>query len=163
MATSPAAASFHLMQIEQVIGGVNGDTSLQAIQLRMRSLGQNLVSDARLRAWDASGANPVLILDIGSDVANDAVGSRVLITSPGFAAAFPTPTANFTMTNLIPASYLTAGKLTFESDAGPSTGRWRGVAPPSREPTPPGRSTTTRTGTSIRNSPARCRRPTPRR
>ena len=28
--------SFHLMQIEQVIGGVNGDVTLQAIQLRMR-------------------------------------------------------------------------------------------------------------------------------
>ena len=36
----PASASdpsFHLMQIEQVIGGVDGDASAQAIQLRMRS------------------------------------------------------------------------------------------------------------------------------
>ena len=31
----PADADFHLMQIEQVIGGVNGDTAAQAIQLRM--------------------------------------------------------------------------------------------------------------------------------
>ena len=46
---APAArASFHLMQIEQALGGVCGDTSAQAIaqaiQLRMRSGGQNLVS-----------------------------------------------------------------------------------------------------------------------
>ncbi len=41
--TLPAQASFHLMQIEQVIGGVNGDTNAQAIQLRMRFAGQNLV------------------------------------------------------------------------------------------------------------------------
>jgi hypothetical protein len=29
-----ASAAFHFMQIEQVIGGVNGDTTAQAIQLR---------------------------------------------------------------------------------------------------------------------------------
>jgi hypothetical protein len=33
----PALASYHFMQIEQVIGGVNGDSAAQAIQLRMRS------------------------------------------------------------------------------------------------------------------------------
>ncbi len=31
------AESFHHMQIEQVIGGVNGNTTTQAIQLRTRS------------------------------------------------------------------------------------------------------------------------------
>ncbi len=36
-----AHATFHFMQIEQVIGGVDGDTTKQAIQLRMRSLNQN--------------------------------------------------------------------------------------------------------------------------
>src|SRR5947207_909223 len=49
---NPARAAFHVMQIEQVIGGViNGasaDTSAQAIQLRMRAAGQNFVSAARL-------------------------------------------------------------------------------------------------------------------
>src|SRR6266478_816038 len=54
---SPAYATFHMMQIEQVIGGVDGDTSAQAIQLRMRSAGENLVSQARLVAFDATGAN----------------------------------------------------------------------------------------------------------
>ena len=37
----PAQATFHFMQIEQVIGGVNGDTTAQAVQLRMRFAGQN--------------------------------------------------------------------------------------------------------------------------
>jgi len=44
----PAHATFHLMQVEQVIGGVSGDTSAQAIQLRMRLDGQGGVSKARL-------------------------------------------------------------------------------------------------------------------
>ena len=61
LASSPGFTvplSFHLMQVEQVIGGVNGNMARQAIQLRMRFVGQNLVSQARVRAWDAAGANP---------------------------------------------------------------------------------------------------------
>ena len=113
--TTPA--TFHLMQIEQVIGGVNGDVGLQAIQLRMRLFGQNLVSQGRLRAWDANGANPVLIVDMRTDVPNGNGGDRVLITTAQFAATFG-PTPDFVMTNLIPPSYLPAGKLTFEDDGG---------------------------------------------
>jgi hypothetical protein len=41
----------------------------------------------------------------------------VLIVSPQFDSAFD-PAADFVMTNLIPVSYLAAGKLTFETDAG---------------------------------------------
>jgi hypothetical protein len=115
--TSPAFATFHLMQIEQVIGGVNGDTTLQAIQLRMRTGGQNLVSASQLRVFDAAGANPVMIIDILTDVPNGALGDRVLIASPNFASTFGV-TPDFTMTNLIPVSYLAAGKLAFEANGG---------------------------------------------
>jgi hypothetical protein len=113
----PAHASFHLMQIEQVIGGVGGNTNIQAIQLRMRNGGQNLVAQGRIQAWDAAGANPVLLLDLTTNVAGNAAGSRVLIASPAFASTFGV-TPDFIMTNLIPASYLAAGKITFERDAG---------------------------------------------
>ena len=34
-----AYATFHMMQIEQVIGSVDGDTTAQAIQLRIDDLG----------------------------------------------------------------------------------------------------------------------------
>ena len=46
LASSPGFTvpnTFHLMQIEQVIGGVGGNTNLQAIQLRMRAPGQQFV------------------------------------------------------------------------------------------------------------------------
>jgi hypothetical protein len=121
MASSPAFTvpnSFHLMQIEQVIGGVGGNVNLQAIQLRMRSVGQNLVSFARLRAWNSAGANPVLVVDMMTDVPNGAAGARVLVVSPQFATTFPGAPGDFVMTNLIPASYLAAGKLTWEDDSG---------------------------------------------
>ncbi|MCI0363961.1 MAG: hypothetical protein L0219_08780 [Phycisphaerales bacterium] len=117
--TSTASATFHLMQIEQVIGGVNGDVTEQAIQLRMRAAGQNAVAGARIRVWDAAGLNPVMVIDMTTNVPNGVLGSRVLITSTNFNDdTTPTAVPNFTMTNLIPASYLAAGSLTFESNAG---------------------------------------------
>jgi hypothetical protein len=120
LASSPGFTTpqtFHLMQIEQVIGGVNGDPTLQAIQLRMRIAFQNEVSQARLRAWDAAGQNPIIVVDMTTDVPNFQQGARVLVSTPGFAGAFG-PVPDFVMTNPIPASYLAAGKLTWEDDLG---------------------------------------------
>lgn len=118
-AATPASASFHLMQIEQVIGGVNGDTSAQAIQLRMRSAFQNQLQLARIRVVDATGANSITIVDMGSSVANSSAGSRVLIASAGFADySDPAVVPDFVMTSLIPQSYMAAGSLIFESDTG---------------------------------------------
>lgn len=120
--SSPARASFHEMQIEQVIGSVNGDTSFQAVQLRMRALGQNFVSFGRLQAWDAAGANPVIVMDPMTDVVSGAAGSTVLFATSAFASKFG-PQPDFTITHPIPASYLAAGSLTWEDNTG--TVYWR--------------------------------------
>src|SRR6266496_2074630 len=91
LSASPALASFHLMKVEQAMGGVGGDPSQQAIQLRMRAAGQSFVGSgqARLKAWDAAGLNPVTLIIFPSDVATSAQGSRILVVSPAFAAAQP--------------------------------------------------------------------------
>jgi hypothetical protein len=116
LAVSPAHSSFHFMQIEQVIGGVNGNTDLQAIQLRLRAAGQNLVSNTHIRVWDASGANPILLEDMTTNVNNSQAGRRILLATAEFAATYPI-VVDFVM-DKIPASYLAAGKLTFEQDNG---------------------------------------------
>ena len=132
LALQPTAhATFHLMQIEQVIGSVNGDTTAQAIQLRMRAAGQNFVSQGKLVVYDAAGLNPITVLDVASNVTNGAVGAHVLIASVNFPShTMPTAVPDFTMTNLIPASYFAAGSLTWESDAGTVFWRlsWGGAA-----------------------------------
>lgn len=111
---APAAqASFHLMQIEQVMGGVCGDATAQAIQLRMRSSDQNQVAGRRLVAYDAAGANPVVLINLPGNVSGSSAGSRILVTSTQFSSLSP-PTADFTLSNLIPPTYLAAGRLTFE-------------------------------------------------
>jgi hypothetical protein len=117
---SRAEATEHLMQIEQIIGSVNGDTTAQAIQLRMRANNQQFVSGGKLVVFDAAGSNPVEVLDLESNVAIGVTGARVLIAS----ATFPGPVPDFVMDNIIPESYLAAGSLVWENDAG-TTIWWR--------------------------------------
>lgn len=131
LSAPPARASFHLMQINQLMGSFHGDPTVQAIELRMRVSGEESVSQARIRTFDAAGQNPVTIIDFASDVAIGSAASRVLIVSPNLSLHTHPPAAgDFTMTNLIPASYLAAGSLTYESDAGVVLWRlsWGGAA-----------------------------------
>jgi hypothetical protein len=110
----PVQASFHLMQIEQVIGGVNGDTTAQAVQLRMRFTGENFVSGAQLVVVDAAGNNPITLATFPANVTNDAAGTRILITTSSFASHETSPiSSDFTMTE-IPASYLAAGRIVYQ-------------------------------------------------
>ncbi len=128
----PAYASFFdLMQIEQVIGGVDGNTTAQAIQLRMRADFQCFVSQSKLMAYDATGENPVLLIDIPSDLPGCSPGDRVLIVSENFCPFLDDHhLADFTLTNLIPESYLAAGSITFEDDADGEFGPpWPGPLP----------------------------------
>jgi hypothetical protein len=118
-AAQGASASFHLMQIEQVVGGVNGDTTAQAIQLRSRFPGDGALEFARILAWDAAGENPITLLDFSEGVPNNELGSRVLVASEAFTGYLQTPLASdFVLTNLIPESYLSAGRITYEGDDG---------------------------------------------
>jgi hypothetical protein len=101
------------MQIEQVIGGVNGDTTAQAVQLRMRATGENFVTGCQLIAFDAAGNNPITLATFPSGVSNGAAGSRILITTATFASHETTPIASdFTMIE-IPQSYLAAGRVAY--------------------------------------------------
>jgi len=116
---SAANASFHLMQIEQVTLGVNGDPTAQAIQLRMRSGFQNQLQFGKLVVRDAAGLNPITIRDFTTSVPVNASGSRVLIVSANFSATtLPVAVGDYTMANLVPASYIPAGKISFEQDNG---------------------------------------------
>ena len=131
LAALPAYATFHLMQIEQAIGGVGGDTSAQAIQLRMRLNGQGGLSHARLVVRDAKGRNPVTLIDFSSDITPEMQGERILIATTGFAThTSPAAVPDFTIVNAIPESYLTAGSLTYETNKGLVLWRlsWGGAA-----------------------------------
>jgi hypothetical protein len=112
---APALATFHEMQIEQVIGGVNGDPTAQAIQLRMRFAGQNQVQNAKVVVYDATGSNAITLIQPPTSVSNAVAGDHILLVSSNFVNnTSPTTVPDFYLTNLIPASYLVAGRLTWE-------------------------------------------------
>lgn len=111
---APVAASFHLMQIEQVVGSYCGDPNAQAIQLRMRSGGQNFVSGTTLVAYDAAGGTPVTLLTFPGNAPSGASGARILIATAAFNDRAGAPPADFVMAAPIPASYLAAGRVAFE-------------------------------------------------
>lgn len=116
---APALATFHLMKIEQVVAGVNGDASAQAVQLRMRLDGQGRLAPSRLVAWDARGENPVVLIDFSESVVNEAAGARILVVSSTMANyTAPAVMPDFVMANRIPDTYFGAGSLTFETDSG---------------------------------------------
>jgi len=118
--TAATFADHHLMQIHQVIGGVNGDASAQAVQLRMRGPFQNQMQNGKLWAFDATGANPVLLIDFDSPVTNQGAGVTVLVATQNFIdQTNPTCEPDFIM-DAIPEAYLAAGSLTFENNAGTS-------------------------------------------
>ena len=107
------------MQIEEVIGGVDGNTAAQAIQLRLRTGGQNGVAASSLWAADAAGLNRVLVLNIAGNVASGNLGDRVLLSTSAFNTLMGgSYTPDFTLAAPLPASYLAAGRLTFEDDLG---------------------------------------------
>jgi len=119
-APQAAQPSFHFMQIDQVIGGVNGDTTAQAIQLRMRFQFQCFFGNgARLRVHDAAGANPIILAQLDQDLPGCATGDSVLIATPAFAShTVPVVVPDFVIDTPIPESYFAAGSLTFEDAAG---------------------------------------------
>ena len=124
LAARPCGATQHLMQIEQVIGGLNGNASIQAIQLRQRNIFQNFVTGARLIAHDATGSNPVVLIAFASDAGVGGPGVRILAATSNFSSAtLPALTPDFILTNPIPPSYLAAGSLTYEDAIG--TVLWR--------------------------------------
>jgi hypothetical protein len=119
---APAAASFHFMQIEQVLGAHCRDQEKQAIQLRMRFAGQNLVSGARLVVRDAAGANPIVLLTFPSNVTTSTQGSRIVAASRVYSTLHGGQ--DFILTQRIPDSYFPAGRLTFEAPLPAATIYW---------------------------------------
>lgn len=116
----PAAASVHQMQIHQVLGRACGNSRQQAVQLRMRSSFQNQTQQARLRAFDAAGLNPVTLVDLGTAVTNHGAGVTVLAMTSQLATALGA-TPDFVMTAPIPPAYLRSGRVAFETDNGLQT------------------------------------------
>jgi hypothetical protein len=116
------------IRLRRGAGGVGADTTQQAIQLRMRAVGQNLVGSAgaRLVVRDAAGLNPITLIVFTSNPPSGVLGGRILVASPEFDVLQGTA-ADFLMTNTIPLPTFRLGASPSRTAAGRSCGRSRGV------------------------------------
>lgn len=87
LAAAPSMA-FQQSVIDEVLTSYNGDTGVQFVEIRMLAAGQDDITNTVLGAFDGSGTYIGDLLVVDSDVANDSIGTRWLIGTPGFAAAF---------------------------------------------------------------------------
>jgi len=51
----PARASFHLIEVNKILPSFNGNANIQALELRMLSSGENLVTGMAVRTYNATG------------------------------------------------------------------------------------------------------------
>jgi hypothetical protein len=90
-----ASAAFHIMRVYNVMGGANGSTSIQFVELRMADPGQNFVSTHDICFFDASGA-PYARFTFSSNVASGADEASVLVGTSEFDSAWAAGSPDFT-------------------------------------------------------------------
>ena len=84
----PACAAFHLNEITKVMVGLNGNNTVQAVELKMLASGENLVSGISIRTYDAAGALTDSLGTFSASVPNGTAGRFILCATHNFAATF---------------------------------------------------------------------------
>jgi hypothetical protein len=83
-----ADAAFHLMRIHAVMGGFNGADTIQYVELRMCSSGQQFVGGHTIRFYDNTNPTPVLkaTFTFPDNETNGSLGDSILIATAEYAA-----------------------------------------------------------------------------
>lgn len=111
-AAPPARAAFHLIEINKILTSYNGDATIQAVELRYLSGGQNLVSGMSIRSYDAAGTALATHGTFAVNLpASGAIADRkILCATAGFAATFGI-TPDLVLSAGLPVS---TGQVSFE-------------------------------------------------
>ncbi len=84
----PASAAFHLNEITKVMVGLNGNTTIQAVELKMLAGGENLVTGVSVKVYDAAGAQVDSLGSFSASVPAGIAGRFILCATENFAATF---------------------------------------------------------------------------
>ena len=118
----PAEAAFHLMRIYGVMAGTGGDTDIQYVELRMTTVGQNLVGPHQICFYSSTGMLTATF-DFPAD-APSGFNSSILIGTQEFKdlPAVVDPDFLFSATTMTPTSathpVATAGRIVFGTQSG---------------------------------------------
>jgi hypothetical protein len=81
-------AAFHLNEITKVMVGLNGNTTIQAVELKMLAINENLVGGMQIRVYDAAGTFVDSLGTFTGSVPGSAAGQSILCATPNFATTF---------------------------------------------------------------------------
>ncbi len=104
---SPQA--FHLMEITKLMVGFNGNTNIQAVEMRMQIGGQNAVTGTTVEIYDGDGNLTGTLGAFTGSVPNGLAGDNLLCATALFQSTFGI-TADLTLTPGIP---VTSGQVAF--------------------------------------------------
>ena len=105
-----APQTFHLAEIYKIMAGYNGNTAIQAVEIRMLSAGENLVNGASIVVYNADATTAVNLGTFAADVPNGVAGGRILCATTGFQTTFGI-TADLTIS---PGILAMTGQVSYE-------------------------------------------------
>ena len=85
---APASAAFHLNEITKVMVGLNGNNTIQAVELKMLAGAENLVTGMSIKVYDAGGTLVDSLGTFTGSVAAGLAGRRILCATENFAVTF---------------------------------------------------------------------------
>jgi hypothetical protein len=110
-ADTASPQAFHLNEIDKILVGYNGDMTIQAVEIKMITSGENFVSGMSIAVYDSTGTLVANLGTFGSSVPNGAAGDRILCATEGFQEAF-----SITPDLLIdPGLPMVTGQVSFET------------------------------------------------
>jgi len=105
-----APQTFHLAEIYKIMAGYNGNTTIQAVEVRMNATGQNLVNGASIVTYDPDGAAVATLGTFTADLPIGVAGARFLCATTAFQTTFGI-TADLTISpGIVPMT----GQVSFE-------------------------------------------------
>jgi len=105
-----AGATFHLNEISKIMVGLNGNNTIQAVEIKMLFGLQNAVTGGSIKAYDASGALIATLGTFTGPVPSGISGRKILCATHNFAVAFGI-TPDLVITPGIPVG---TGQVSFE-------------------------------------------------
>jgi hypothetical protein len=80
--------TFHLNEIVQIMAGFNGNTNIQAVELKMLQAGQQFISGTSIDVYDANGNFVATLGTFNSDVPNGTGQEHILCATQQFKTQF---------------------------------------------------------------------------
>lgn len=113
LADEEATQTFHIAEISKLLVGYNGDTAIQAVEIKMTAGGQNLVNGMTIATYNGAGVLMATLGTFTASVANGVSGDHILCATAKFQTTFGI-TPDLIISPFLP---VTSGQIAYEKVA----------------------------------------------